>query len=136
MVKATKAGLIGLWRIDRHIADARGPDAVFSGRGTFEAAPEDPALLTWREVGTLRIGEAPPMAADRSYRWQFTAQGHVHISFEDGRPFHDFDPHEAAPSARHDCPPDIYDVSYDFSRDEEWRSVWGDMCLVMLTDWA
>ena len=53
--------------------------------------------------------------------WRFPAPGRVAVLFEDGRPFHEFDP--ARGEAEHLCEPDIYRVTYLFQPDQ-WDSRW------------
>ena len=122
MSMATKAALIGLWRIDRHIADQRGPDARFTGRGEFCQCPDRLDTLIWIETGQLAIGVHPPIVATRTYRWVFGDM--IEVRFEDGRPFHHFDPGLSIPKALHHCQPDIYRVAYHFGLPETWTVTW------------
>ena len=118
MGSATKAGLIGRWRIVRRIEDQLGPDATFEGEGVF--APAGDALL-WEETGALRMDAGPPMTATRSYRWRF-ADARVFVDYADASPFHDFDP--AEPMASHLCGADTYDVIYTFDLPASWTATW------------
>lgn len=124
MSKATKAALIGMWRIDRRILDARGPDAHFTGEMTITESEAAPATLSVEESGTLRIGDQTPVLANRTYRWVFRTATSVEVLFDDGRPFHEIDLTSPHPQTRHHCPPDTYDVRYDFRLPDEWRATW------------
>ena len=47
----------------------------------------------------------------------------IAVFFEDGRPFHWFS--DAQSAASHDCPPDLYAVSYGFGDwPESWSARW------------
>ncbi|WP_136637551.1 DUF6314 family protein [Pseudooceanicola onchidii] len=109
----------GLWRIDRRITNAVGPDAVFTGTARFTA--RDDGLLM-EEEGEMRMDGAPPMRASRRYLWRAAATG-IDVFFDDGRYFHHIAP-DTRPADRHDCAPDLYRVSYDFSGWPVWSSVW------------
>lgn len=113
-----------MWRIDRRISDARGPNARLSGVLDFTEAPEAPDTLVATETGRLYVGDGAPLAARRSYRWRFRPDGQIMIAFEDGRPFHSFDAGAHSPTAVHDCPPDTYQVAYEFLSPRNWRSTW------------
>jgi hypothetical protein len=72
----------------------------------------------------LRLADQPEMTAERCYVWREGEDGSVEVRFEDGRFFHSFAPNEPAPTARHDCPPDHYEVRYDFYAWPHWRACW------------
>ena len=118
MGMATKAGLIGRWRIVRRIEDRLGPDATFEGEGSF--APHA-AGLAWEEAGAFRIGDSAAMAATRQYLWRFV-DDRIHVDYANGAPFHDFAPD--APAARHLCGDDLYIVDYSFDPPDAWRAIW------------
>lgn len=101
----------GRWRIARRIKDALGPDAQFDGEANFAW---EGAALVLTEAGQMRIG-AQSFAATRRYRWRQGAGRMIDVLFDDGRYFHSFDAEMPAPVAHHDCPPDLYDVGYDFT---------------------
>ena len=111
----------GDWRVARVIRHAQGPDARFDGAARF--LPDGTGLL-YIEEGSLCIDGRAPMRAERRYLWRAGASGTIEVLFEDGRAFHRIAPGAEAPEDRHDCPPDIYDVTYDFRRWPEWRCVW------------
>jgi len=108
----------GEWRISRVIRHENAPEARFSGTAWF--TPEADAL-NYRETGELVLPGAVPMRAERCYTWRPEGQ-EIAVFFEDGRPFHRFDP--AAPSAHHWCDPDDYRVVYDFAAWPAWRAEW------------
>jgi len=110
----------GRWRLEREIDDAKaGQTARFSGEAVFRA---DDGGLILDEDGELTLAGQPPMRASRRYLWR--AQGEdIAVFFHDGWPFHLIGP-GARPEAGHDCPPDVYQVRYDFRRWPEWRAEW------------
>lgn len=110
----------GLWRIERVIEDRlAGQRGSFEGRATLAPAGDH---WLWSETGQLRLGAGAPFAASRRYLWRAKAGG-IAVLFEDGRPFHSFDP-KGRPEAHHWCDPDDYQVAYDFSDWPEWRATW------------
>ncbi|NIZ09837.1 DUF6314 family protein [Pseudooceanicola sp. HF7] len=109
----------GTWILSRRVENALGEDATLSGLARF--APEG-AGLRLTERGEMRIG-AQSLQAERSYLWQ-AAGPMIAVRFSDGRFFHDFDPLAERPQARHDCAPDLYRVTYDFSAWPDWSSSW------------
>lgn len=124
MTMATKAGLLGMWRIDRPIVDALGPDAHFTGNIIIRQTEGTLDTLTLAESGYLKIGDQSPVPANRAYSWVFHSPTFVEAFFLDGRPFHNIDLATANPKALHECPPDTYRVAYDFRMPDEWRSTW------------
>ena len=66
--------------------------------------------------------------------------GFLNVYFADMRPFHSVPLGVEAPEAVHLCPPDRYQVTYDFGAWPGWRSVWqveGPMKdYVMTTDYS
>ncbi|MCO8145383.1 DUF6314 family protein [Rhodovulum tesquicola] len=110
----------GEWRLDRVIEDARaGHAARFEGRAVF--APGKAGLVQ-AETGRLHLPGHAPMTAERRYLWRQGASG-IEVFFEDGRFFHAIAPGPHA-QALHDCPPDRYEVGYDFARWPDWSSLW------------
>lgn len=124
MFMATKSGLLGLWRIDRRIADARGPDAIFSGTARFCESAAGADILLMEETGHITIGTTTPLLAERRYKWCFRTATQVDVLFSDDRPFHSIDLAAQSPRARHDCAPDLYLVEYSFETHDIWHSVW------------
>ncbi len=112
---------IGRWRIARRIEDARaGASGLFEGVAQF--VPDGPGLR-YEEAGELRLGEGPGLRASRAYLWRPAVDG-IEVFFEDGRDFHRLDPAAGVCTAFHDCPPDAYEVSYDFTRWPRWQATW------------
>lgn len=108
---------LGHWRLLREISGGGRFDgeAVITRDGQGGAA--------YAEDGTLSLPGQAGMRATRRYRWHEDG-GLIAVSFADGRFFHRFDPGEIAPKARHHCPPDIYEVTYDFADWPRWSSLW------------
>ena len=107
------------WQLTRaisdHLADKEGQ---FTGTARF--TPE-PGGLAYRETGTLIYGGQPPLTATRQYHWR--AEGdQIVVLFADRTAFHSFCPN--APTARHFCAPDHYDVAYDFAEWPNWTARW------------
>lgn len=112
----------GDWSVERAISDAR---SGLPGRleGTARFVP-DGVGLAYHETGWLTLGDAPPVAASRSYLWREDDAGGIEVRFADGRFFHRFDPAAPAPEADHDCAPDLYRVRYDFAAWPTWTARW------------
>ncbi|MEM6277313.1 MAG: DUF6314 family protein [Pseudomonadota bacterium] len=88
--------------------------------GMFEGLARITRRWTYLEWGNLEV-RGRDYTAGRRYWWK-PMDGGFDIRFEDGKPFHEL--HFDAPSARHFCDPDTYDVRYDFSDWPKWRSTW------------
>lgn len=110
----------GIWRLDRQITDARGPDAVFSGTAQFT---QDGAGLILHEEGRLSLTGQGTFQAERRYLWRQDG-AEIAVFFADGRDFHRFDPTRGAAHADHWCDPDTYKVRYDFTRWPTWQVEW------------
>lgn len=111
--------LRGTWRLSREIDDLR---AGLTGRLTGEAGwRADGMGLIQEERGLLRLGDAPPMQAERRYLWRADGDG-LAVFFEDGRPFHRIGPGRLRD--RHACPPDTYDVTYVFGENGAFSTTW------------
>lgn len=111
----------GLWQFSREIEDLAGGQRLFvQGICRFVKGTEGLMLL---EEGMLTIPGQPPLKAERRYLWR-EAVGEIAVSFEDGRPFHQFDPTEPQPQASHDCVPDRYEACYDFAKWPIWTVTW------------
>jgi hypothetical protein len=111
----------GLWRMERAIEDRHtGQAGWFRGRAVFAPMPDG---LAYREEGSLRLGSGPVVAATRAYLWREAGEA-IEVRFGDGRLFHAFACGEAAPAAVHLCPPDRYEVRYDFATWPAWRTQW------------
>jgi len=114
------AAFEGDWLVSRRIADDySGQEGQFEGTARF--VPEGDGLR-YEEAGTLIMGGAVPMRAERAYLWDARA-GEIVVRFADGRPFHHFAT-TPAPEAEHLCGEDLYEVRYDFGHWPDWRAVW------------
>lgn len=109
----------GLWQLVRRIEQDNAPDADLRGSAILRP---NAAGMSYSEAGLLRVGHHAPVNAERRYLWRSGPGGVIEVLFEDGRPFHVIDPDD--PQDRHWCDPDMYDVSYDFTRWPDWSSVW------------
>ncbi len=111
------ADFAGGWLLERQIEDRRaGESGVFEGHATLTETPDG---WVWSEHGQLGMAGREPVTATRRYLWAEPKPGQIEISFEDGRPFH-----KLGVTARHDCAPDTYDVTYDFTDWPVWQAVW------------
>lgn len=109
----------GLWALSRRITDTLGGrEGKLEGQAEFIARDEH---WLYQETGILHWPNSAPMVANRGYQF-FETQGRIEIRFQNGDPFHSFT--WANPTATHDCPPDFYEVSYDFGAWPEWTSQW------------
>ena len=110
----------GLWLVDRQIDDHLGPAMRFVGTALLTG---DDRALAYHEQGQLLVGQGPALVASRHYNWR--AEGSdIAVYFDDGRPFHRFDPLAPSATALHICPPDHYEVRYDFTTWPDWSSRW------------
>ncbi|MGB3406237.1 MAG: DUF6314 family protein, partial [Jannaschia sp.] len=83
--------------------------------------PREDAL--WREVETGHLSQGGPVfAARRVALWSHDGLA-TEVRFGDGRLFHGIGP-GLRPQATHDCPPDDYRLSYDFSAWPRWSVRW------------
>lgn len=98
-----------------------GLKGTLQGQARIEAAGADRA--TYMEEGKLRLGQGEPLHATRTYLWR-GRPGVIEVSFDDGRPFHMVPLEDLSPSAVHLCPPDRYQVTYDFETWPRWTSKW------------
>lgn len=116
----------GRWHLSRRIDDsAAGGTGVFEGIATLrpDTGGRGPGMI-YEEAGELRLGGLPGLKATRRYLWRDASCGMVEVLFSDGRDFHRFNPRGGVVSAWHDCPPDLYEVSYNFILWPVWQSVW------------
>ncbi|SNT14478.1 hypothetical protein SAMN05421775_106177 [Jannaschia aquimarina] len=119
MTPAERLALLeGAWHLVRVIRHSDGTRARFVGHAVWLA--EGP-VLRCREDGVLtQAGRTMP--ATRETLWRADAT-RLHVAFRDGRPFHSFEP-LARIRASHDCPPDTYRLSYDFTAFPRWIVRW------------
>jgi hypothetical protein len=107
--------------LTRDILHSDGSHDAFEGEATFHRS--GPRLIQ-DEYGWLTSDRSTaPMKATRRYVW--SASGNrVDVAFEDMRPFHSLSLGSATPCATYLCPPDRYEVSYDFREFPDWSTVW------------
>ncbi len=111
----------GQWRIARRIEDAwGGSTGLFDGVARFTP---DGVGLSYRETGELRLPFEGVLAASRSYLWRRDGDG-IGVYFTDGRWFHRIAGKGRVARDWHDCMPDTYEVTYNFTRWPEWRVIW------------
>lgn len=116
------ADFAGRWHMSRRIDDSQaGRTGLFEGVAVL--SPEGDGLR-YDESGELRLEGGPGLKATRRYHWRQEGDGAIAVRFDDGRDFHRFDPSGGVVSAWHDCPPDLYEVSYNFTRWPEWQASW------------
>lgn len=116
----------GDWALTRIIEDRLSEaDGRLEGQARFLRRAD--GGLDYVETGALILGDKPPLASTRRYIWQ-PAEAGIAVSFEDGAPFHVIALDRLMPDANHHCDPDLYHVSYDFTRwggkSQLWRSIW------------
>lgn len=112
----------GRWVLSRVVKDEHGgAEGHLTGEAVF--TPQGAGRLLYEETGTLRYASQPPMAATRRYVWVAVEEG-IEVLFEDERPFHVIEQGRSMPDANHHCDPDLYHVSYDFTRWPAWSSTW------------
>jgi hypothetical protein len=115
------ADFAGDWTLLRRIRDARaGVEGTFTGAARLSPMGRG---LRYDERGRLDLPGQPSLEATRSYLWHEAGPGRIEILHDDGRPFHSFALGPVA-EAEHACPPDLYRVSYDFSRWPDWSATW------------
>ena len=118
---------IGTWQLARRIVEDAGRQARFEGTARFarmDGAAGAAGALLLHEEGTLYLPGQDGLHATRRFTWWPGRDGRVEVRFDDGRPFHVFDPNRAECTDRHWCDPDTYVVRYDFSRWPEWSARW------------
>jgi len=112
----------GTWHLVREIEDFRSGKALpFDGTARFDATGPHTMLLS--ESGWLTTLQGGRVHAERSYVWR-SGENRIDVFFDDGRPFHSFDPRQSDPSALHDCAPDRYEVTYQFADWPVWQMIW------------
>lgn len=113
----------GIWRITRRIEDN-----LAAQTGHFEGiarlTPDGAGGMAYHEVGELRLPKAASFAATRDYIWTPADDGGIDVLYEDGRDFHHIAPGLEVVQAWHDCIPDSYEVTYNFTHWPRWRAIW------------
>jgi len=111
----------GRWRVARRIEDEwMGSNCLFDGVVRFTP---DGAGLTYSEVGELKLPKEAPIPAQRKLLWRRADDG-IAVFFDDGRPFHRIAAGARVVQDWHDCEPDSYEVTYNFTRWPKWRMIW------------
>ena len=111
----------GCWQIERQIQDRlTGRIGRLQGRAEFYP---DEMGLTYDETGLLEFPGHPKLNASQRYLWRANGD-RISVHFADGRNFHLIDITNAQPQAVHDCPPDWYNVRYDFAAWPNWNATW------------
>ena len=111
----------GCWQLSRQI-----DDRLLARIGSFEGeARFAPGMggLIYDETGALRFPGEAPLQAKRRYIWRETDSG-IDVTYADGREFHRFEMGRAMSKAHHDCTPDTYLVTYDFTNWPDWSAEW------------
>lgn len=111
--------LAGNWTLSREISHEDGRVDRLEGACTFKRS--GPRLIQ-DEQGTLVTADGQ-FEATRRYIWREEG-GRLDVFFADMRPFHSIPQNIDRPETTYLCPPDRYQVSYDFSQWPEWKSVW------------
>lgn len=113
--------LEGRWRLTRLIVHEDGTEHRFDGTARFRRSGK---RLIEDEDGVLRgLPDATEMKATRRYVWT-QDKSRIEVLFDNMRPFHTIPTGVARPETTYLCPPDRYRVSYDFSSQRHWTSVW------------
>lgn len=112
----------GQWVLNRTIRDnLLGQNGTLAGQVVF--TPTDSDRLTYDETGILNLISGATLVASRQYLWRFLHDA-VFVTFDDGRPFHQFVPAGHAAGTDHPCGQDFYAVRYDFTQWPRWVAVW------------
>ncbi|WP_170331012.1 DUF6314 family protein [Ruegeria arenilitoris] len=111
----------GNWQLTRVIHDAKAGQ-VFQADGAAYLTTSQTGLI-YEEAVTLRLPGQPAIKGTRKYLWQ-DAGDEIDVRFEDGRFFHRLKLGKSEATDHHDCPPDSYDVVYDFSKWPRWAARW------------
>lgn len=111
---------LGAYTVSRKIEDRlSGAVTTFEGEAQITATSEG---AIYRETGQLVMG-AQRFTAERNYLWH-QAGARIEVLFDDGRPFHDFDPTHGGQATEHLCGDDLYRGGYDFSQWSCWALRW------------
>jgi len=115
------AVLEGRWQVSRVILHNDGSKDEFEGEAVFRRS--GPRLIQDEEGWLTSERAAAPMKATRRYIWSGSGN-RLDVAFEDMRPFHSVPLGIATPGTTYLCPPDRYEVSYDFTDFPTWSSIW------------
>ncbi len=115
------AVLEGRWSMTRVIAHDDGRRDEFVGTCVFQRSGK---RLVQDEAGVLTpVGGGMAMKATRRYIWSVDGS-RVDVAFGDMRPFHSVPLGVETHATTHLCPPDRYEVFYDFKGFPVWSTVW------------
>ncbi|PIE10565.1 MAG: hypothetical protein CSA72_08660 [Rhodobacterales bacterium] len=111
----------GDWILERVVDDRRaGQTSRFEGRAEVKLEGSGAVLL---ESGRWVDGPYRGLGGERRYLWQ--ADGaRIAVLFDDGRPFHVWDPAQGGDCVPHWCDPDTYEGHYDLALPDHWRVTW------------
>ncbi|MEP4194191.1 MAG: DUF6314 family protein [Aliishimia sp.] len=105
----------GEWTLHKTIQQTGQPNAIYTGQAVWHPCAKG---LQYEESGTLTITGHTPMQTTRRYLW---TDG-LNVFFDDGRFFHTVPPNGGA--TQHVCPPDDYNVLYDFTTWPRFQVIW------------
>ena len=111
--------LEGRWSLTREVRHADGRIDRLEGEAIFQRS--GPKLVQ-DETGLLTVGNQT-LEAKQRYIWE-AAGPLLNVYFADLRPFHTVALNARTHKAVHLCPPDRYEVAYDFADWPRWRAVW------------
>ncbi|WP_258726987.1 DUF6314 family protein [Cellulomonas sp. NS3] len=128
MLHDTVAYLLGTWHVDRELVDHRaGVAGTFRGTAVFRDLPGDgphgARVVEHAEEGELAWGGVVGPAG-RTLHLHPEADGSAHVTFADGREFHDLDLRPGRWSAHHPCAADDYAGTFTVVSPDEWRVRW------------
>ena len=117
------AFLAGGWTVERSIVPMRGvPGGGFTGHAEVSRHPRRPGWLTYREQGTVVIGDHIGPAS-RTLRYEVDGPT-ARVRFDDGRFFHDLDLRAGGWFADHPCGQDLYRGRFTVLGPDVWEQRW------------
>lgn len=111
--------LEGRWQLTRVIHHGDGRVDRLAGQAVFTRSGR---RLILDETGILTVGDQA-LEARQTYIWT-EADRRIDVFFHDLRPFHSVPLGDPAPETVHLCPPDRYQVAYDFAQWPDWSATW------------
>lgn len=128
MLHDTVDYLLGTWDVDREIVDRRAAAAgAFRGTATFHARPGaqpgDAPVVEHVERGEL-VWAGTRGPAERTLHVHARPDGSAHVTFADGRAFHDLDLRPGRWTAVHPCVADSYAGTFTVVSADEWHVRW------------
>jgi len=123
LVKLGLKNFIGNWALEREILDgAEGRGGQLVGEAVFRPLEGEDSALIYEEKGRLLLDGVAPLMAERRYIWRPGKGNVIKVLFEDGRRFHEINLDQTMPFDTHFCPPDVYDLTYDFRAWPKWQA--------------